>query len=63
MERGLTMLLHSIIISIILYVIMIFALKQSPHVAENRSLLIGAFALIYMILFGHGLPIKISSAV
>jgi hypothetical protein len=63
MERGLTMLLHSTIIAIILYVIMVFVLKQSPHVAENRSLLLGAGALIYMILFGHSLPIKISNAV
>jgi len=63
MERGLTMLLHSTIIAIILYVIMVFVLKQSPHVAENRSLLLGAGVLIYMILFGHSLPIKISNAV
>jgi hypothetical protein len=35
---------------------MVFALGQNPVVAENRSILIGAFILIYMILFGHGLP-------
>jgi hypothetical protein len=40
---------------------MFFVLKQSASVAENRSLLIAAVALIYMILFGHGLPKGIPS--
>jgi hypothetical protein len=35
---------------------MVFVLKQSAMVAENRSLLLAAIVLIYMILFGHGLP-------
>jgi ACR3 family arsenite efflux pump ArsB len=56
MERGLLMLLHSVIIGLILYIIMLFGLKQSSVVAENRSILIAAVALIYMILFGHGFP-------
>lgn len=56
MERGLVMLLHSIIIGLILYMIMLFVLKQPSAVAENRSILIAAVVLIYMILFGHGLP-------
>jgi hypothetical protein len=60
MERGLAMLLHSVIIGIVLYMIMIFVLKQQCKVAENRSILIAAFALIYMILFGHGLPYKMN---
>ena len=60
MERGLDMLLHSVIIGIVLYVIMLFGLGQSPIVAENRSILIAAVILIYMILFGHGLPMKIN---
>jgi hypothetical protein len=56
MERGLMMLIHSIIIGIILYLIMIFLLKQNATVAEDRSILMGAGVLIYMILFGHGMP-------
>ena len=56
MESGLMMLLHSLIIGIILYVIMVFGLKQRTVVAENRSILLAALILIYMILFGHGLP-------
>ena len=54
------MLLHSVIIGIVLYFLMIFGLGQNSNVAENRSILIGSVVLIYMILFGHGLPTKIN---
>jgi ABC-type phosphate transport system permease subunit len=60
MERGLSMLVHSVIISVILYLFMVYVLGQKPIAAENRSILIGAFVLAYMILFGHGLPSKIN---
>lgn len=56
MERGLMMVLHSIIIGLVLYLIMRYGFKQNPMVAENRSILIASIVLIYMILFGHGLP-------
>ena len=60
MESGLTMLLHSAIFGIILYLIMVYVLKQRQVVAENRSVLLAAVALIYMIVFGHGMPTKIN---
>ena len=60
MERGSTMLLHAVIIGIVVYLIMFYGLKQSMVVAENRSILFAAIILIYMILFGHGLPIKLN---
>ena len=60
MESGLMMFLHSLIIGIFLYLFMVFALGQKRVVAENRSILIAAFVLIYMILFGHGLPMSIN---
>ena len=60
MEGALNHLFHSFIITLILYLLMKFALKQSQTMALNRSLLIGAIALIYMILFGHGLPTHIN---
>jgi len=60
MESGLTMLLHSAIIGIILYLIMVYILKQRRVVAENRSVLLAAVVLIYMIVFGHGMPTKIN---
>lgn len=60
MEEVLVHVFHAFIITIILYVIMIFLLRQSQSKALNRSILIGALALIYMILFGHGLPTHIN---
>lgn len=54
------MLLHSLIIGIVAYLIMVFLLKQDQEVAENRSILLMAIVLIYMILFGHGLPTSIN---
>ena len=60
MESGRTMLLHAAIIGILLYIFMIFILKQKQNVAENRSILISAIILIYMILFGHKLPKSIN---
>ena len=62
-ERGLTMVLHSIIIGIILYIIMTLGLGQSQAVAENRSILLSCLVLIYMILFGHGMPTKINKGI
>jgi len=56
MERGLTMVLHSVIIGILLYLFMLYILKQNQMVAENRSIILAALILVYMISFGHGMP-------
>jgi hypothetical protein len=60
MEGPLNHLFHAFIITIVLYILMKFALRQSQTMALNRSILIGALALAYMILFGHGLPTHIN---
>ena len=60
MERALMMVVHSVLIAALLYVFMRFVLQQRQPVAENRSILVGALLLIYMILFGHGLPMSIN---
>jgi len=39
---------------------MVFAFNQSPKIAENRSVLAAAVVLIYMVLFGHGLPTRLN---
>ena len=54
------MVLHSAVIGVVLYLLMVFVFQQNPRIAENRSILIAATVLIYMILFGHGLPSKIN---
>lgn len=60
MESGTTMVLHSAIIGILLYPFMVYVLGQDKLVAENRSVLIAAIILIYMVVYGHGLPNKIN---
>lgn len=60
MENGRMMLLHAVIIGILLYIFMFFILGQTQTMAENRSILLAALVLVYMILFGHGLPKSIN---
>ena len=60
-ETAIIMFLHSAIITVILYLLMVIILRQKTSVALDRSILIGAIALVYMILFGHDLPYKINS--
>lgn len=60
MESGRTMLMHAIIIGVFLYLFMVFILGQNRVMAENRSILFAAIALVYMILFGHRLPTSIN---
>lgn len=59
-ERGLIMALHSAVIAVVLYLLMTYVLNQSTEVAEDRSILLGALALAYMVLFGHEMPNKIN---
>ena len=56
MERGLVMVVHGVILALVAYVVMVYGLKQGAAVAENRSVLVGALAVQYMIIFGHQLP-------
>ena len=60
-ERGLSMLLHSVIIAVVLYVVLLYGLKWSASKSENMSVLVGGLVVSYMVLFGHGLPTKINS--
>jgi len=60
MESGLTMLLHSVVIGVILFVIIAYVLKQKQEVAVDRTLVISGLVLVYMVTFGHGLPTKIN---
>lgn len=54
------MVVHAVLIGVLLYLFMVFALGQKRNVAENRSILLAAVVLIYMILFGHGMPTAIN---
>tara|TARA_B100000029_G_scaffold61731_1_gene55404 strand:- start:479 stop:679 length:201 start_codon:yes stop_codon:yes gene_type:complete len=59
-ERALAMVMHSVIIGVVLYFGMVHLLKQKPEVAETRSVLLGGLVLVYMVVFGHGLPNKLN---
>ena len=59
MDGPLNHLFHSFLLTLVHYFIMKFVLKQSQTMALNRSMLIGSIALIYMIIFGHGMPTHI----
>lgn len=50
------MVLHAAIIGAILYASMLF-LGVASAVAEDRSVVLAAFILIYMVFFGHQLPV------
>ena len=54
------MVLHSVVIGLVLYMLMVFVFNQTPKMAEYRSVLVAAVVLIYMILFGHGLPTRLN---
>ena len=53
---GLEHVLHSIVITAVLYLAMLYGLNQSASVAETRSLAIGSLSLAYMLIFGHKAP-------
>ena len=61
MERGIKMVTHAILLGVILYFLMVYLLRQSPRKAEDRSILIAALVLAYMVLFGHGAPRYVNS--
>jgi len=56
MENGRMMIMHALIIGLLLYLFMTFILGQPQMIAENRSILLAGMVLVYMMLFGHGLP-------
>jgi Ca2+/Na+ antiporter len=60
MNSSFDHLLHAIILGVLLYFVMVFILKQSYSVAQDRSMLLAALAFIYMLLFGHSLPKSIN---
>ena len=53
-------MVHSLLLGVVLFVVMKWGLGQSNVVAERRSILIAAVSVIYMIVFGHGLPVKVN---
>ena len=53
-NHSLMMVFYAIMLTLILYAIMYYMLKQSCSMATDRSIVIGAVILIYLICFGTG---------
>jgi hypothetical protein len=47
---------HALAIAVISYIIMTLGFKQPVSVAATSSIVIWIIAVVYMLLFGHGLP-------
>ncbi len=53
-------IMHSAVLVFVLFFVMKM-MGQSESMAMSRSVLIGALALAYMIMYGHRMPGKINS--
>ena len=53
MKKNLEHVMHALVLTVVLYFSMIYLLNQSQEKACSRSILLGALALAYMIMFGH----------
>lgn len=58
--QSLEHIIHSTVLGAILYFIMVNGFKQNKEVALDRSTLIAAIFLVYMILFGHNYPTHVN---
>ena len=56
MDRTQTHVMHSVLLGLVAYFIMVMLLKQPHAVAEKRSVILAAVAVIYMVMYGHSLP-------
>ena len=50
--------LHAVVLGVVLYLGMIYLLKDDKEKACSRSVLFAGIALVYMIMFGHNFPPK-----
>ena len=58
--HSLEHIVHSVVLGAILYFGMVNGLQQDKEVALDRSTLIAALFLAYMVLYGHNLPTNIN---
>ena len=56
MKENMMHLFHAIIITVVSYFVMMKVFNQSSDKACGRRLILGSFALIYMVMFGHDFP-------
>ena len=56
MNSNIEHVFHSIVLGVVLYLGMVYLLKQEQDKACARSILLAGVALVYMIMFGHNFP-------
>jgi hypothetical protein len=56
MYKDLNHVMHSAVLGVVLYFVMIYGMGQSQSMAMSRSILIAALALVYMVMYGHSMP-------
>lgn len=52
------MLAISLLVAIVLFLIMRYALKQEYPLAITRSALVATLVMLYLLIFGYGPPVK-----
>tara|TARA_B100001287_G_C22555450_1_gene468881 strand:+ start:639 stop:839 length:201 start_codon:yes stop_codon:yes gene_type:complete len=56
MGKSMEHVLHAAVLTFVLYLGMVYLLKQNKEMACSRSILLGSLSLVYMVLFGHSVP-------
>lgn len=57
-ETSLNMVLHAFIVAIVVYLVLVYAMKKANEPSIDKAVLAGGIALVYMTVFGHNLPSK-----
>ncbi len=55
-ESSLDMVLHSFIIGIVTFGVLVYALNKQVIPSIDKAVLVSSLALTYMVVFGHKLP-------
>lgn len=56
MGKSMEHVLHAAVFTVVLYLGMVYVLKQNKEMAYSRSILLGSLSLVYMVMFGHSMP-------
>jgi hypothetical protein len=55
-ESSLTMVLHAVVIGIVVFIALVYGVKHPKDKSVDKSVLLAAIALAYMVVFGHNMP-------
>lgn len=55
-ETSLNMVMHAFLIAVVVYLLLVYAMKKQNEPSIDKAILAGGLALVYMVMFGHKLP-------